>query len=272
MATTSLLSAVSRRLEGKVAVITGGASGIGECTAKVFAHHGAKLIIADIQDALGHSLCQSIDETNCKYVHCDVTDETHVKNAVDKAVKAYGKLDIIFNNAGTSDKSYLRILKDQKNDFERVMSVNATGVFLGIKHASRVMIPARSGSIISTASVCSYIGGAASHAYTASKHAVLGLTKSAAVELGQYGIRVNCLSPYGVATPLVEKFLGRKKGDIENLFSSAANLKNVTLEAEDVANAALYLASDEARYISGHNLFVDGGYSIANPSFNMFQP
>ncbi|GMN35895.1 hypothetical protein TIFTF001_042316 [Ficus carica] len=271
MTTPSLISALSRRLEGKVALITGGASGIGECTARVFAHHGAKLVIADIQDDLGHSLCQSIDQTNCKYVHCDVTDESQVKNAVDKAVKAYGKLDIMFNNAGIVDKSYARILEDQKTDFERVMSVNAMGVFLGIKHAARTMIPARSGSIISTASVTSCIGGVGSHAYTASKHAVLGLTKNAAAELGQFGIRVNCLSPYGLVTPMVMHFLGGNEEQVENSFNSSANLKHVTLKAEDVANAALFLASDEGRYISGLNLPVDGGFSIVNPSFQMFQ-
>ncbi|GMN39499.1 hypothetical protein TIFTF001_008724 [Ficus carica] len=261
----------SCRLEGKVALITGGASGIGECTARVFAHHGAKLVIADIQDDLGRSVCQSIDETNCIYVHCDVTDESQVKNAVDTAVKAYGKLDIMFNNAGTAERGNPRILEYQKTDFERVMSVNVTGVFLGIKHAARTMIPARSGSIISTGSIASNTSGVSSHAYAASKHALSGLTKNAAVELGQFGIRVNCLSPYGIATPLATEVIGGNMEEVENLFNSTANLKHVTLKVEDVANAALFLASDEGRYISGHNLLIDGGFSIVNPSFQLFQ-
>ncbi|EXC01953.1 Momilactone A synthase [Morus notabilis] len=271
MAISSLLSAVSRRLEGKVALITGGASGIGECTAKVFAHHGAKLVIADIQDDLGHSVCESLGQTNSKYVHCNVTDESHVENAVDEAVKTYGRLDIMFNNAGIADENKARIIDSEKADFERVMSVNVTGVFLGIKHAAQAMIPSRSGSIISTASISSYVGGAASHAYCCSKHAVIGLTKNAAVELGQFGIRVNSLSPYALATPLATKFVGLDDEGLENLMNSLGNLKHVTLKAEDVANAALYLASDEGRYISGHNLLIDGGFSIVNPSFNMFQ-
>ncbi|GMN39495.1 hypothetical protein TIFTF001_008723 [Ficus carica] len=271
MATSSLLSALSRRLEGKVALITGGASGIGECTARVFAHHGAKLVIADIQDDLGHSVSESIGQTNSKYVHCDVTDESQVKNAVDEAVKTYGKLDIMFNNAGIADENKTRIMDNEKADFERVLSVNVTGVFLGIKHAAQAMIRARSGSIMSTASVSSYVGGAASHAYACSKHAVLGLTKNAAVELGQFGIRVNCLSPYALATPLATKFVGLDDEGVENLMNSLANLKHVTLKAEDVANAALYLASEEGRYISGHNLLIDGGFTIVNPSFNMFR-
>ena len=259
------------RLEGKVALITGGASGIGECTAKVFAHHGAKIVIADIQDELGHSVSHSISPENATYVHCDVTDESQVRAAVDKAAETYGKLDIMFNNAGIADANKPRIVDNDKADFERVLSVDVTGVFLGIKHAARAMIPARSGSIISSASISSYVGGAASHAYACSKHAVVGLTKNAAVELGQFGIRVNCLSPYAMATPLATRFVGLDDAALENLMSALANLKHATLKTEDVANAALFLASDEGRYISGHNLLIDGGFSIVNPSFKMFQ-
>jgi NAD(P)-dependent dehydrogenase (short-subunit alcohol dehydrogenase family) len=254
-----------------VALITGGASGIGEHTAKVFVHHGAKVVIADIQDELGHLVSETLGPSNSLYVHCDVTDEAQIKNAVDKAVATYGKLDIMFNNAGIVDENKTRIIDNEKADFERVLGVNVTGVFLGIKHASQAMILARSGSIISTSSISSYVGGAASHAYTCSKHAVLGLTKNAAVELGQFGIRVNCLSPYALATPLATKFVGVDDEGLENVMNSLANLKGVTLKVEDVASAALYFASDESRYVSGHNLLIDGGFSIVNPSFHMFQ-
>ncbi|KAG6638128.1 hypothetical protein I3843_10G014000 [Carya illinoinensis] len=271
MASGSTVSEVPRRLEGKVALITGGASGIGECTAKVFARHGARVVVADIQDELGHELIQALGPSNSLYVHCDVTDESQIKNAVEKAVATFGKLDIMFNNAGIADENKARIIDNEKSDFERVLSVNVTGVFLGIKHAAQAMIPVRSGCIISTASVSSYVGGAASHAYACSKHAVLGLTKNAAVELGQFGIRVNCLSPYALVTPLARKFVGLEDEAFENTMNSLANLKGVTLKAEDVANAALYLASDESRYVSGHNLLIDGGFSIVNPSFHMFQ-
>ncbi|XP_022144617.1 secoisolariciresinol dehydrogenase-like [Momordica charantia] len=266
MASTEL-----KRLEGKVALITGGASGIGECTARVFAHHGAKVVIADIQDDLGHSVCKVLGSSNSLYVHCDVTDESHIKNAIHKAIEAFGKLDIMFNNAGIADASKPRIIDNEKEDFERVLSINVTGVFLGIKHAAQAMIPTRSGSIISTASVASYVGGAASHAYTCSKHAVVGLTKNAAVELGQFGIRVNCLSPYALATPLATKFVGLDNEEFENSMNSKANLKGVTLKAEDVANAALFLASDEAKYVSGHNLLIDGGFGIVNSSIQIFE-
>ncbi|GLT63103.1 hypothetical protein SLA2020_356880 [Shorea laevis] len=244
----SFISAVAKRLEGKVALITGGASGLGACTARVFAHHGAKVVVADIQKQLGHSVCESIGPSNSIFVHCDVTNESQIQHAVDKAVATYGKLDIMFNNAAIMDKTEPRIIDNEKSDFERILSVNVTGVFLGIKHAARIMVPARRGCIISTASVSSTI-----------------------VELGQFGIRVNCISPFAVATPMSTSFMGIKQEEVEKMANSIANLKGVTLKPEDIANAALYLASDEARYISGHNLFIDGGYTIVNPSFTMFQ-
>ncbi|XP_058110655.1 secoisolariciresinol dehydrogenase-like [Magnolia sinica] len=271
MGSSSILSAVARRLEGKVALITGGASGIGECTARLFRRHGAKVIIADLQDDLGHSVCNDLGQDAATFVHCDVTDETDIRNAVDTAITKHGKLDIMFNNAGIVDEPKPSILDNEKADFEKVIAVNLTGVFLGTKHAARVMIPARHGSIISTSSVSSRIGAAASHSYTCSKHAVAGLTKNAAVELGQFGIRVNCISPYALATPLAEGFVKLQGEELEKAMSYYANLKDVYLTAEDVAQAVLYLGSDESRYVSGHNLFIDGGFSIVNPSFGMFK-
>ncbi|XP_024961999.1 secoisolariciresinol dehydrogenase-like [Cynara cardunculus var. scolymus] len=259
------------RLEGKVALITGAASGIGECTAKLFAEHGAKIVIADIQDELGQAVCEAIGSSNSMYVHCDVTCEEDVKNAIDIAVAMYGKLDIMFNNAGITDPNKVRLIDNEKTDFEHVLNVNVTGVFLGMKHAARVMIPARNGSIISTASVCSNIGGVSTHAYTCAKHAIVGLTKNIAVELGQFGIRVNCVSPYGMATPMATYFTGLEGEAIENMVNLLGNLKGVTLKTDDVAKAALFLVSDEARYISGHNMLIDGGFSIVNPSFGMFK-
>lgn len=261
----------SRRLEGKVALITGAASGIGGCTAKLFAKHGAKVVIADVQDDLGQAVCEAIGLSNSVYVHCDVTNEEDVKNAVDTAISTYGKLDIMFNNAGMPGTNKPRIMDNEKVDFEKVLSVNVTGVFLGMKHAARVMVPAKSGSILSTASVVSHIGGAASHAYCCAKHAVVGLTKNLAVELGPFGIRVNCLSPSALDTPLAKQFAGVDGKIIEKVMNELANLKGVTLKTDDIANAALFLASDEAKYISGQNLFVDGGFSIVNPSLNILK-
>nr|AKA09698.1 secoisolariciresinol dehydrogenase [Dysosma versipellis] len=272
MGSTSLLHAIATRLEGKVALITGGASGIGECTAKLFSKHGAKVVIADLQDDLGHSVCDAIGPSSASYVHCDVTNESHVQKAVDTAITNYGKLDIMFNNAGIVDPPKPRIIDNEKADFEKVLSVNVTGVFLCTKHAARVMIPARSGSIISTASISSTVGAAASHAYTCAKHAVHGLTRNAACELGQFGIRVNCLSPYALSTPLARGFTKLATDEeLETAMSYYANLKGVVLKAEDVAQAALYFASDDSKYVSGQNLLIDGAFSVGNPSFNIFK-
>ncbi|KAF8369949.1 hypothetical protein HHK36_032022 [Tetracentron sinense] len=267
MGSFSLLSAVARRLEGKVALITGGASGIGEATARLFCQHGAKVVIADIQKDLAHSVCKDIGPTSASFVHCNVTDEPHIENAINTTVAKYGKLDIMFNNAGIVESAKSDILENDKAEFERVMGVNVTGAFLGTKHAARVMIPARSGSIITTASVCSINGGGATHSYTCSKHAVVGLTKNTAVELGRFGIRVNCVSPYLVATPLVKNFFNIDDDEAASVYS---NLKGVVLKPEYVAEAVLYLGSDDSMYVSGHNLVVDGGYTIVNPAFCMF--
>ncbi|KAF8395430.1 hypothetical protein HHK36_019376 [Tetracentron sinense] len=268
MGSSSLLSAVARRLEGKVAVITGGASGIGECTAKLFCKHGAKVLIADIQDELAHSVCKFLGPTSASFVHCDVTDESDVRNAVDTAITKYGKLDIMFNNAGIVETSNtVNIVDFDKAEFEKVIGVNLTGSILGTKHAARVMVPARCGSIIITASVASIMGGTSPHAYTCSKHALVGLTRNTAVDLGRFGIRVNCVSPYVVPTPLSKGFLGVDKDDAIDVYS---NLKGAVLEPEDIAEAALYLGSNDSKYVSGHNLVVDGGFTIVNPAFSRF--
>ncbi|XWS66612.1 hypothetical protein CRYUN_Cryun05aG0215000 [Craigia yunnanensis] len=262
-------SSVAKRLEGKVALITGGASGIGESTTRVFVKHGAKVLIADIQDELGHSLCKELGRPETiSYIHCDVTCESDVQNAVDLAVSKYGKLDIMFNNAGIAGEPELRAIASNIDDFKRVFDINVFGGFLGAKHAARVMIPAKKGCILFTASMVSITCIGLPHAYTTSKHAVVGLTKSLAVELGEYGIRVNCISPYAVVTPLFQQtsgILDKKKG--EELISAAAVLKGAILEPNDVAHSALFLASDDAKYLNGVNLPVDGGYSLNNQTW-----
>ncbi|XP_058086919.1 (+)-borneol dehydrogenase 1-like [Magnolia sinica] len=259
--------AVPKRLEGKVAIITGGASGIGESTARLFWANGAKVIIADIQDNLGNTICEQLGGENIAYVHCDVTDEEEVRNLVDFAVDKYGKLDIMYNNAGIMDPKTTSILTIEKSDLERVLRVNLVGSFLGTKHAARVMVPARKGCILFTGSSTASIACMNEHAYVASKRGIVGLAQNVTAELGQFGIRVNCVSPYAVATNFVKGALPDHDSEgFEKFMSQVGNLKGAVLKTDDVARAALYLASDDANYVSGLNLLVDGGFSIANPS------
>ncbi|KAF8036709.1 hypothetical protein BT93_C2426 [Corymbia citriodora subsp. variegata] len=250
MATRTLLSQAARRLEGKVAMTTGGAGGIGESTARLFSKHGAKVIIADradIHDDLGKSVCKDLGPETATFINCD-----------------HGKLDIMVNNAATVDPIKPNILGNNKADFERVVSVNLTGVFLGTKHAARPIIPSQRGSIINVGSVSSSVGGVATHAYTSSKHAVVGLSRNVAAELGQYGIRVNCLSPYFILLPLTKEFFNVVRNGEVGVYS---NLDKVTLQKEDVAEATFFLGSDGSKYISGQNLAVDGGFTTINPAF-----
>ncbi|KAK9156807.1 hypothetical protein Scep_003381 [Stephania cephalantha] len=273
---SSKLYQSSRRLEGKVAIITGGASGIGATTARLFIHYGAIVVIADIQDGLGHSLCETILESHkdsnptISYIHCDVTRGDDVRNLIDYTISKHGKLDIMFNNAGIPGICYnTNLIGVDGEDFKRVMEVNSYGAFLGAKHAARAMIAKNTrGSIIFTASLSSVMAGEGiSHAYAASKHAVLGLVRNLCVELGQYGIRVNCISPYAVASPMLTNELNLEMKRVEEKAYEAGNLKGVVLRAEDVAEAVVYLASEEAKYVSGLNLIIDGGYSTTNPVF-----
>ncbi|XP_008812964.2 short-chain dehydrogenase reductase 3b-like [Phoenix dactylifera] len=254
------------RLEGKVAIITGAASGIGEAAARLFASNGATVVIADIQDELGTAVAASISPGKCSYKHCDVTDETQVEETVNHVLRTHGRLDIMFSNAGVLGTA-TPILDADMGELDRVMAVNVRGTAAAVKHSARAMVARGTrGSIICTASVASCRGGLAPAAYTASKHAVLGLVRAAAGELGQHGIRVNCLSPFGVATPLACGLNGMSLSKVEDLCCAMANLKGVVLKTSHVAEAALFLASDESVFISGHNLVVDGGTTAVNSS------
>ncbi|XP_037436773.1 zerumbone synthase-like [Triticum dicoccoides] len=268
----------NQRLEGKVALVTGGASGIGEAIVRLFRQHGAKVCIADVQDEAGQQLCDSLGgDPDVLFVHCDVTVEEDISRAVDAAAEKFGTLDIMVNNAGITGDKVTDIRNLDFADVKKVFDINVHGMLLGMKHAARVMIPSKKGSIVSLASVASVIGGMGPHAYTASKHAVVGLTKSVALELGRHGIRVNCVSPYAVPTALSMPHLpqGEHKGDAVRDFlafvGSEANLKGVDLLPKDVAEAVLYLASDEGRYISALNLVVDGGFTSVNGNLKAFE-
>ncbi|CAH1435169.1 unnamed protein product [Lactuca virosa] len=264
------MDALPNRLEGKVAIVTGGASGIGESTVRLFTKYGAKVVIADVQDDLGVALCNDLvseSGDNVIYVHCDVTQESDVKNAVDTAVSKFGKLDIMFNNAGIPGNLDFKILESENENFKRVFEVNTFGSFLGAKHAARVMIPAKRGVILFTSSSASVVSGESPHSYTVSKHAVVGLMKNLSVELGQYGIRVNCISPGSVSTPLLTNAMGLEKAAVDDILCAASVLKEVVPTAEDIAEAAVYLGSDASKFVSGINLVVDGAYSTTNPTY-----
>ena len=252
----------NKKLQGKVAIITGGASGIGEATAHLFAQHGARMVvIADIQDQLGHQVATSIGIDKCQYVHCDVSDEDQVKNMVESTVQKHGQLDIMFSNAGTGSSSDQTILELDLSGFDKVIKINARGMALCVKHAARVMVERRvKGSIICTGSVAASQGRKVFTDYCMSKHAVLGLVRAASVQLGQHGIRVNCVSPSLVATPMSCGAVGMDAEQVEKISESSSSLKGVVLKVGDVANAVLFLASDDSGFVTGLDLKVDGGH------------
>lgn len=257
------------RLKDKVAIITGAASGIGEAAARLFVENGAFVVIADIQDELGDQVVSSIGPDKASYIHCDVTDEKQVEEAVAYALYKYGTLDIVYSNAGIIG-SMRPILDIDMNEFENMIDVNVCGGAAMIKHAGRAMVARKiRGSIICTASATAIRGGIGPIDYTTSKHAILGLVHSASFELGSYGIRVNCVSPITVATPLTCKLpvfnnFCLDPELIEAFASVTLNLKGMVLKAKDVAEAALFLASEESSCISGHNIVIDGGLTCTS--------
>jgi NAD(P)-dependent dehydrogenase (short-subunit alcohol dehydrogenase family) len=262
---------MSRRIEGKVAVVTGGASGIGEGTVRRFLAEGASVVIADLQRERGEALAAELGAAT-RFIATDVTREDDVAAAVDLAVGAFGRLDVMFNNAGIIG-AIGSIAETPLDSWNRTVAILLDGVFLGMKHAARVMIPQRSGSIISTSSIAGVIGGLGPHCYTACKHAVIGLTKSVASELGGSGVRVNAIAPGNTVTAMTSSAITGDHTATERTAQqiAASNPLRIAGFPEDIANAALYLASEEARYISGQTIVVDGGQTTNGGSSRFHQ-
>lgn len=254
------------RLSGKVAVITGAASGIGRGTVDLFIKEGAKVVAADIQDDKGARL-EEVHGKALRYVRCDVTKEGEVKAAVDLAAKAFGRLDCIFNNAGTPGP-----LENAETvtaeGFDSVMHLHLLGAMFGMKHAVPHMRAQGGGSIISTASIAGLQHGFGPILYSVAKASIVHMTKVAAAQLGPMNIRVNCICPGLIATPIFAKAIGMATQVADQTVSAVTEVMKNSQPIPrsgmpaDIAEAVLYLASDGARFVTGHALVVDGGITV----------
>jgi NAD(P)-dependent dehydrogenase (short-subunit alcohol dehydrogenase family) len=252
------------RLDGKVAVITGAASGIGRGTAEVFAEEGAKVVIGDRDEERGRRLAEALG-SRASFVRTDVSSGAEIRGAVEHAVDRFGRLDIMFNNAGFGGARD-GIAELTEEGWDATMAVLLRAVFLGMKYAAAIMKPQRSGVILSTASVVGLTTAwSTPHIYNTAKAAVIQLTKSVALELGEYGIRVNCLCPGWIATSIFAGGLDLPSQLLDKVPDLAARhianrqpLKRAG-QPGDIAQAALWLASDAAEWVTGHALVVDGG-------------
>ena len=250
-------------LEGKVAVITGGASGIGEASVRRFVAEGAWVLMADVQDARGERLAAELGP-RCRYRHADVTRADDVQALVQQAQDWQGRLDCLFSNAGGPGPGG-PIEGVQPEAWDAVMALLLRSVYLGLHFAAPVMKRQRSGSLISTACVAGLQANYGPHAYSAAKAAVIQLTRSVATELGESGVRVNCICPGGIATPIFGKAMGLST---EQADATVAPMQAVLAAMQplpragmpdDIAQAALWLASDASSFVNGHALVVDGG-------------
>ena len=254
------------RLNGKVAVITGGASGIGRGTVDLFVREGAKVVAADIQDDKGARLVEELGPA-VRYIRCDVTREADVKAAIDLAVKAFGRLDCIFNNAG-SPGPLENAETVSTEGFDSVMHLHVLGAMFGMKHAVPVMRAQGGGSIISTASIAGLQNGFGPILYSMAKASIVHMTKVAAAQLGPMNIRVNCICPGLIATPIFAKGIGlatqvadQTVAAVTEVAKGSQPIPKAGLPA-DIAEAALYLASDGSAFVNGHALVVDGGITV----------
>ncbi|MFL6059112.1 MAG: 3-oxoacyl-ACP reductase [Rubrobacteraceae bacterium] len=247
------------RLEGKVAVITGGASGIGRETAKRFAEEGARVCVGDLADEPGKETAAEIDGL---YIHADVTNPDDVQGMYREASERFGGLDVLFNNAGISPPDDDSILETELEAWQRVQDVNLKSVYLCCKYGIPYLLERGGGSIINTASFVAVMGAAASQiSYTASKGGVLAMSRELGVQFARQGVRVNALCPGPVNTPLLQELFAK---DPEKAERRLVHLPMGRFaEATEIANGALFLASDESSYVTASTFLVDGGLSGA---------
>ena len=251
------------RLNGKVCVITGAGSGIGQASARLFAREGGRVIVSDIDLGAAETTVEVITKAGGEAVaeQVDVTDQAQTLALAERVMRRFERVDVLFNNAGIGGVG--DVLETEPELFDRVMRVNVRGVYLMSRAVVPYMIKQRSGSIINMSSCIAEIGLARRVSYAASKGAVLSLTKSMQVDVAPHGIRVNALLPGTILTPFVERYLKESYADPEEGMAAIRKrqLTNDLGQPEDVANAALYLASDESRFVMASGLVVDGGVS-----------
>lgn len=262
---------MSQELAGKVAIVTGGSSGIGEATAELFAHEGAKVVIADINAEAGEALASKLGE-NVRFKQTDVSNAEQVQALVDFAVATFGGLDIMFNNAGISGAQHPRFLDDDLSDFNKVVGINLYGTMIGTRCAGKYMSQHGGGVILNNASIAGIVPGQALMSYRATKSAVIHFTKSVAIDLAEYNIRVCAMAPGHIRTPLTAFTIpGMTNEQMDRIRTALAPVwdSNQPLKRHgrppDVAQAALFLCSDRAAQITGIVMPIDGGLTAGDP-------
>jgi NAD(P)-dependent dehydrogenase (short-subunit alcohol dehydrogenase family) len=246
--------------QGKVAIVTGGTSGIGRAAAVAFAREGANVVVAGRRAAEGEETVRLVraQGSDAIFVQTDVAQEAQVKNLVGRTREKFGRLDVAFNNAGI-EHTPTPLLEQTVETYDQVMNINVKGVWLSMKHEIPAMLKSGGGSIVNTSSIAGVIGMPGVEIYIASKHAVIGLTKSAALEFGKQGIRVNAVLPAAIDTDMFDRFVGGK-ADMREGLAAMHPIGRIGTAAE-VADAVIWLSSVKSSFVTGHSLTVDGGFT-----------
>ena len=248
-----------KRMENKVALVVGGSTGIGRATAVAFAKAGAKVVVASRGEKRGQETVELVKQAGTEglFIQTDVSDKSSVKNLIGQTIDTYGRIDAAFNNAGIEGKT-APLIETDEDDFDSIINVNLKGVYLCLKYQIAAMLET-GGAIVNTASIGGVIGFPNTAIYCASKHGVIGLTKTAALELAKSNIRVNAIAPGAVQTDL----LNRMSGGEEAAEAIAQAIPNGRISSPDeISGAVIWLCSDEATYVNGHTLVIDGGFTI----------